>query len=161
VASDPHHPVTRGDAVAAFCRNAVDALRVVFRSICHRLDEEIEKKSLRSERRKYECLPGETERSAFVDRAGRVRKLARKGGSEDASLSVEQCFDEAGQLRFAFFVAGAVNGSHLDLRMYFDPSGRLLWKQSDLGGPGYIWSLDAWLVPHAPRNAFESPALCN
>ena len=133
---------------------------VEIRSLCQAVEESIARKTLVARHRSYDCLPGESERSAFVDAGGRVRKLVRKGGSEDSAVTVEHCFDEAGQLRFAFFTAGAVNDSVLKLRRYFDAAGKMLWEQRDLTGPGYTWVLDIWLVPRAPKDPLAAPPLC-
>ena len=130
------------------------------RSLCQGVDDGIARKALHAQHRTYECLPGESERSGFVDAAGRVRKIVRKGGSEDSAVTVEQCFDESGQLRFAFFTAGAVNDSALKMRRYFDRGGNLLWEQRDLTGPGYTWVFDIWLMPRAPKSPFSVPPLC-
>jgi hypothetical protein len=130
------------------------------RELCRSVDQRIAEKAMRWRGRPYECLPGETERFGFVDAGGRVRKLVRKGGSEDSAVSVAEWFDEAGQLRFAFFVARAVNGSSAQVRMYFDAAGKPLWEQRDVTGPGYPWVLDVWLSRHAPAEVLGPPPLC-
>jgi hypothetical protein len=130
------------------------------RALVEVVDRAIAQKKLRVVRRQYDCLPGESARSAFLDDAGRVRKLVRSVGSEDSAITVEQYFDESGQLRFAFFVAGAVNDSTAHVRMYLDPGGHAMWTQRDATGPGYTWVFTPLLFPRAPANAFQPPALC-
>jgi hypothetical protein len=133
---------------------------VLIRSLCRSVDQAVRDGAMQRRGRTYDCVPGETERFGFVDAEGRVRKLVRKGGSDDSALSVEEWFDDAGQLRFAFFVAGAVNGSSAHVRMYFDAAGKRVWEQRDVTGPGYTWAFEAWLSRRAPKDVLAPAPIC-
>ncbi|HEX8922999.1 MAG TPA: hypothetical protein VF766_16105 [Pyrinomonadaceae bacterium] len=100
------------------------------------------RKSLKTKKRAFEyCEPGEdTVRMIATDSRGRARFYQSEGGSEDSSLKLERYYDEAGRLRFVFITAGAVNGSELEHRIYFDATGKRIWEEQTLKkGPGYTW----------------------
>jgi hypothetical protein len=99
-------------------------------------------KTLTTKKRTFEyCEPGEdTMRMLATDASGHARFYQTEGGSEDSSLKFEQYYDEAGRLRFVFITAGAVNGSELEHRIYFDETGKRIWEEQTLKkGPGYTW----------------------
>ena len=78
---------------------------------------------------------------------GRARFYQNEGGSEDSSLKREHYYDEAGRLRFVFITGGAVNGTELEHRIYFDETGKRIWEEQTFKkGPGYtfpaIWPED-------------------
>lgn len=99
-------------------------------------------KTLTTKKRTFEyCEPGEdTTRMIAMDSSGHTRFYQSEGGSEDSSLKFEQYYDEGGRLRFVFITAGAVNGSALEHRIYFDEMGKRIWEEQTLKkGPGYTW----------------------
>jgi hypothetical protein len=100
------------------------------------------KKSLTTRRRAFEyCEPGaDTSRVLATDSGGRARFYQTEGGSEDSSLKFEHYYDEGGRLRFVFITGGAVNGSQLEQRIYFDEAGKRIWEEHTYKkGPGYTW----------------------
>jgi hypothetical protein len=99
-------------------------------------------KVLKTKRRVFEyCEPGaDTKRTIATDAKGRARFYETEGGSEDSSLKMEHYYDERGRLRFVFITGGAVNGSQLEHRIYFDETGKRIWeKQTYTKGPGYTF----------------------
>jgi hypothetical protein len=100
------------------------------------------KKAFTTKKRVFEyCEPGEdVERVIATDASGRVRFYLSDAGSEDSALKTEHFYDEAGRLRFVFISGGAVNGSNLEHRIYFDAAGKRIWEeQKYTAGPGYTW----------------------
>jgi hypothetical protein len=138
----------------------------VIRSLVQAIKTGMVKKSLTTRKRAFEyCEPGEaTLRVMATDARGRVRFYQTEGGSEDSSLKFEHYYDEAGRLRFVFITGGAVNGSELEHRIYFDEAGKRIWEeQAYKKGPGYTWP-EVW-----PENElqisdagvkFSSKSLC-
>ena len=99
-------------------------------------------KVLKTKRRAFEyCEPGaDTKRTIATDAKGRARFYETEGGSEDSSLKMEHYYDQRGRLRFVFITGGAVNGSQLEHRIYFDETGKRIWeKQTYTKGPGYTF----------------------
>jgi hypothetical protein len=116
----------------------IKAIRDIFQSV----KIGISRKTLATKKRSFEyCEPGEdTMRMIATNSQGRVRFYQNEGGSEDSSLKFEQYYDEAGRLRFVLITAGAVNGSELEHRIYFDGTGKRIWEEQTLKkGPGYTW----------------------
>ncbi len=123
------------------------------------------RKRLRMQKRSFEyCEPGEdTLRVIGTDAQGRVRFYQREGGSDDSSLKFEHYYDEAGRLRFVFITGGAVSGSKLEQRIYFDADGKRLWEEQQATAPGYTWP-EAWpedqLQISDPAAKFSSGSPC-
>lgn len=79
-------------------------------------------------------------RQRFTDTLNETRKLYREAGSDDSSLNWAYYYDDSGVLRFVFITGGAVNGTVIDHRIYFDASGQRIWEvQERLEGPGYTF----------------------
>jgi hypothetical protein len=123
------------------------------------------RKSLTVKRRSFEyCEPGEdTLRVIGTDAQGRVRFYQTEGGSDDSSLKFEHYYDEAGRLRFVFITGGAVSGSKLEQRIYFDADGKRIWEEQHATAPGYTWP-EAWpedqLQISDPAAKFSSGSPC-
>jgi hypothetical protein len=99
-------------------------------------------KTFSVKRRAFEyCQPYEdTARMIAADSKGMVRFYQNEGGSDDSSLKWEHYYDEQGRLRFVFITGGAVNGSQLEHRIYFDETGKRIWEdQTYKKGPGYTF----------------------
>ena len=112
------------------------------RAIVQSVKAGLARKSLVLKRRAFEyCEPYEdTVRAIATDKGGRVRFYQNEGGSDDSSLKWEHYYDEAGHLRFVFITGGAVNGSRLEHRIYFDETGKRIWEeQVYTKGPGYTF----------------------
>lgn len=116
----------------------IKAIRAIVQSI----KSGMSRKSLTTKRRAFDyCEPGaDTARMIATDAQGRARFYQTEGGSEDSSLKVEQYYDETGRLRFVFITGGAVNGTQLEHRIYFDETGKRIWEeQTFTKGPGYTF----------------------
>jgi hypothetical protein len=116
----------------------IKAIRAIVQSV----KTGMSKKSLTTKKRTFEyCEPGEdTARMIATDSSGRARFYQNEGGSEDSSLKLEHYYDEEGRLRFVFITGGAVNGSELEHRIYFDETGKRIWEeQTYKKGPGYTF----------------------
>lgn len=123
------------------------------------------RKRLSIKKRSFEyCEPGEdTLRVIGTDAQGRVRFYQREGGSEDSSLKFEHYYDEAGRLRFVLITGGAVSGSKLEQRIYFDADGKRIWEEQHATAPGYTWP-ETWpeeqLQISDPAAKFSSSSPC-
>lgn len=136
------------------------------RAIVQAVNDAMTKKSLTIKRRAFEyCEPGEdTTRTIATDSSGHVRYYLNEAGSEDSSLKWQHYYDEAGRLRFVFITGGAVNGSKLNHRIYFDENGKRIWEEhSYTEGPGYtfpqFWP-DEQLQINDPAAKFSSKSPC-
>jgi hypothetical protein len=123
-------------------------------------------KSLMVRKRTFEYCESyeDVERLIASDSRGRVRFYQSDAGSDDSALKTEHYYDEAGRLRFVFISGGAVNGSHLEHRIYFDGAGKRLWEEHTYTeGPGYtfpeIWP-DERLQINNPARKFASKSPC-
>ncbi len=126
----------------------------------------IRKASFKTFKREFEyCEPYEdTLRKMAVDSRGVVRRYEKQAGSEDSSLIWEHYYDNLGRLRFVFISGGAVNGTHLEHRIYFDESGQRIWEgHKYVKGPEYsfpeVWP-DEQLQKVDPAKAFAAASRC-
>lgn len=62
----------------------------------------------------------------WQDSAGVVRRFDMDTGSDDSARQLQYYYDSAGRLRFIFGRYGAVVGSHLEERVYYDEHRREL-----------------------------------
>ncbi|HJU55092.1 MAG TPA: hypothetical protein VJ715_10985 [Pyrinomonadaceae bacterium] len=123
------------------------------------------RKRLRMKKRTFEyCEPHEDSvRILGTDASGRVRFYQKEGGSEDSALKFEHYYDEAGRLRFVLITGGAVNGSKVEHRIYFDADGKRIWEIRSFTDPGYTWP-EVWpdeqLQISDPAAKFSSDSPC-
>src|SRR2546423_9550586 len=136
------------------------------RAIVESVEAGLSKGLYKVSKREFEyCEPYEdTMRMMAADSSGRVRRYERQAGSEDSALTLKHTYDEGGHLRFVFITGGAVNGSELEHRIYFDGAGKRIWEeQKYLKGPGYtfpeVWP-DAELQKADPAKAFATASVC-
>jgi hypothetical protein len=136
------------------------------RAIVQSIKAGMSRKSLTVRKRAFEyCEPYEdVARTIATDAKGRVRFYVREAGSDDSALKWEHYYDEMGRLRFVFITGGAVNGSKLEHRIYFDENGKRLWEDHTYKkGPGYtfpeVWP-DEELQIKNPAAKFSSKSLC-
>jgi hypothetical protein len=140
----------------------IKAVRAVVESVKAGLN----RGSFKVSKRQFEyCEPyQDTKRTMATDVKGRVRRYERQGGSDDSSLTTEHYYDESGRLRFVLIQGGAVNGSKLEHRIYFDESGKRIWEEHKyVAGPGYtfpeVWP-DEQLQIADPAKAFAAKSPC-
>lgn len=98
-------------------------------------------------------------RTLYTNAQGAVRLYRVEGGSDDSIQTRSYYYDQEGKLRFLLVQAGAVNGTNLEVRRYWDATGHKLWEVHKLlGGPGYPFgAIPAILLP---KLAFEAPYPC-
>ena len=121
-------------------------------------------KLTRTERKLWECHAYDGLRFLYRDSARRPRIYEQSGGSDDSMVTYTFHYNLAGDLRFVFIEAGAVNGSRLEHRIYFDTSGKRIWEEHTYTeGPGYtfpsVWPDEE--LAHDPVAAFNSTQGCN
>ena len=116
--------------------------------------------------RRFEyCEPyQDTLRKLAVDSKRVTRLYEKEAGSDDSSLTWRHYYDDAGRLRFVFISGGAVNGSRLEHRIYFDEGGKRIWEEHKyVKGPGYtfpeVWPDDE-LQKSDARTAFSAKSTC-
>ncbi len=114
-------------------------------------------------KRDFGCLNGQDSvRIIWKDGSGRVRKYLVSSGTSDSAATISQYYGSDGRLSFALIEAGAVNGTNLEIRLYYGTAGKLV-KQEDrlVSGPGYpFWQLTQD-VAQVPEAAFSKPAPCS
>lgn len=136
------------------------------RSVVESVNDGLKKGALKISLRKFEyCEPYEdTFRKMAKDAKGLIRRYEKQGGSDDSSLTWVHYYDEAARLRFVFISGGAVNGSRLEHRIYFDETGKRIWEEHKyVKGPGYtfpeVWP-DEQLQKSDPAKAFLAASPC-
>jgi hypothetical protein len=136
------------------------------RKIVATINAGLKRHAFKLSQRKFEyCEPYEdTLRRIAVDDKGIARSYVKEGGSDDSALKWEHYFDAAGRLRFVLITGGAVNGSELEHRIYFDAdSHRIREEQKYVKGPGYTfpeeWP-DEQLQRTDARKAFAARSPC-
>jgi hypothetical protein len=138
----------------------IKAARQIYQSI----EAAISSKKLKRVARKFEyCQPGEDSlRILFTDSTGEVSRYTVERGSDDSSITMNHYYDK-GSLRFVFITGGAVNGSKLEHRIYFDAKGNRIWEDHRyVKGPGYtfpsVWDNDELI--RNPGDSFKSSTPC-
>lgn len=137
---------------------------VAVRDIYKLVEDGISSGRLREERRAFEyCGPGSNSlRVINIQADGLVRKYHYEGGSDDSALQLSHYYDGAATLRFVFITGGAVNGTAVEYRIYFDENGERFWHDYRLvEGPGYFRSV--WPDEHLVRDpgaAFNAETDC-
>jgi hypothetical protein len=132
---------------------AIAAIRGIYQAV----ERDIAAGRTKREQRSVDCGPLGEERTIHTDAAGRVRKYVVEGGSEDSMLVIRQYYDVLGRMRFVFITGGAVNGSLLEHRIYFEEGGaRIREEHRYTKGPGYTFP-SVWPDEHLatdPRRSY-------
>jgi hypothetical protein len=136
------------------------------RAIVESIQKETAKGVFKTSQQKFEYCDSyeDTLRKLTVDGQGVARRYETQGGSDDSSLTTEHYYDSSGRVRFVFISGGAVNGSVLEHRIYFDETGKRIWEEHKyLKGPGYtfpeVWP-DERLQISQPAAAFAAKSPC-
>jgi hypothetical protein len=138
---------------------------VEVRSLYETIKEAKEAGKLGKRARTFEyCEPyQDTERTLYSEQDGTPRIYHYRGGSDDSAVEIEIYYDEHGRRRFAFIVAGAVNGTRLEHRVYFSKAGKKIWESQKLvEGPGYTFPAN-WpeeQFSENPTRAFKATNPC-
>lgn len=105
----------------------------------------------------------DTDRKLYSDSSGKIRKYVRSGGSDDSTATQTFFYDEEGNLRLCVVGAGAINGTKMEVRIYFDKNKNRIWEDRKFTeGPGYPFP-NPWpeeLIVYHPKEAFESKHEC-
>ncbi|NJO17630.1 MAG: hypothetical protein HC877_18405 [Thioploca sp.] len=104
----------------------IQEIRNIYNQIESRITNNTLVKSEKSLASEEPAVP--TSKTIYVDNLGTVRKYIEAAGSEDSALTSNYYYDHAGRLRFVFITGGAVNGSQLEHRIYFDTRGKRIWE---------------------------------
>jgi hypothetical protein len=127
--------------------------------------EALEHGALTKRERRFDyCQPYEdASRSLYTSSLGVPRLYVHEAGSDDSAITASHYYDAHGRLRFVFITGGAVNGTHIEHRIWLSSGGtRIQEQQKLLEGPGYTfpnpWP-DETLVKD-PEQAFRSEHPC-
>lgn len=133
------------------------AVRAMYRAV----EQSIARKRLAKEQRTVEeCGPLGEDRTIFSNADGVIRKYVWQTGSGDSLITVRHYYDPQGRMRFVFATAGAVNGTQLEHRIYFDEQGVRIRESRDFkSGPGWTFpqfSEEEGLLSREPRRAYDA-----
>lgn len=147
-------PVTRAtrDAESARSRQGTGITKanweespkiIAIRKIVSATNAELKSGAFKTSERKLEyCDDGGlfTRRRIAHDLRGGIPWYANYGEGQDASWDFQYYYDGSGRLRFVYAIARSTNGTRERLRIYFDETGKRVWKTDDLlkgtGCPG-------------------------
>lgn len=136
------------------------------RSIVETINAESGRGAYKTTERKFAYCESyeDTLRKLTVDGKGIARRYETQGGSDDSSITTEHYYDSRGNLRFVYITGGAVNGSVLEHRIYFDEAGKRIWEEHKyVKGPGYsfpeVWP-DERIQKADPAKAFAATSPC-
>lgn len=116
----------------------IRAIRRIVRSV----DASLKQGNYKIARREFEVCPNQyfTVRRIARDSKGVVAWYEDYFEYEDGSYNFHYYYDHVGRLRFILAFARAANGTREELRIYFDETGKRLWKIDKLlkgwGCPG-------------------------
>jgi len=130
------------------------------RDIYNNIESEIRSEILIKSRK--ELTPVENHglyvKTIYQDHEGKVRKYIEAAGSDDSALNIEYYYDLSNRMRFIFITGGAVNGTYIEHRVYFDNNGNKIWEIQKMEGEGYAfyeeWPEDKYIL--APLHVFEN-----
>jgi hypothetical protein len=153
-AAETGHPTNAG-----LRSPAITAIRGIYQSVEHGIAigrMKLERRYVSSG--SDDCEASGEQRTIYLDAAGTVRKYVVEPDSQDSLLVIRQYYDVLRRLRFVFITGGAVNGSRLEHRIYFDESGsRIREDHTYTAGPGYtfpsIWPAEE--LAEDPQRAYE------
>jgi antitoxin component YwqK of YwqJK toxin-antitoxin module len=130
---------------------------VKIRGIVQEIDASIDKNRFDVKTKQYDLNESPDDdhlRTVYFDSKQIIRKYIRETGSDDSSVTLTHYYDSGKVLRFLYIKAGAVNGTSVEYRIYFDESGKKIWEiKKQLKGPGYtfpsVWPDDQILFDPA------------
>ena len=130
------------------------------RAVVHEIDAGLEESRFTTRTREFEyCYPSDTSRSLYSDAGGLHPLYVVEGGSGDSARTVKYYYDARRVLRFGFASIRAVNGTHLEIRVYFDRSGKEIYQDwRHIAGPGWATSFGEFVAD--PLVDFESGGTC-
>jgi hypothetical protein len=135
VFAETHLPVTQSNWLT---HQAIKEIRLIYQKI----ESSIKKQHYQRKEKKqhYAVSYAPTRKIIYIDTHNIVRKFIVEAGSEDSSLVYNYYYNDQGILRFVFITGGAINGSVMEHRIYFDVMGKRIWEiQKYVKGPGYTF----------------------
>ena len=113
---------------------------VAVRTVVQEVDAGLQDKAWSKKEKDSPCAGLAANGTLWRDAQRRNRRYVASFGSGDSAYTVTATYDQNGTLRFVLVKAGAVNGSSIEQRTWFDESGAVLWQRDDAQkGPGYSW----------------------
>ncbi len=115
---------------------------VEIRELCGRIDKGIAGGTIHERKKPFDYASPRVAplKILYIDGRNIVRKFVEEAASEDSALRFNYYYDPAGKLRFVFITGGAVNGSKMEHRIYFNAEGTRIWEiQKYTSGPGYTF----------------------
>lgn len=116
------------------------------RQIYNEIEENIKSQLFESLKVDYEYDEpyDDTEREYYLDSNQLIRKFVKFGGSGDSALKRSFYYDSKGNLIFFFAEGGAVNGTSIEHRIYFNNKERIWEIRKLITGPGWGFP-DPWI----------------
>ena len=154
------------DTDPATVANSEQAKIREIRKLVNSVDRGMTKGIFKTSQKRFEdCEDGyEVYRRITVDAKGVVRRYEMQGGSEDHLLTFQHYYDESGRISFVYIIGGAVNGTRIQHRIYFDENGsRIFEAHKNVTGPGYPGFSeypDDELSISRPAEDFEAASQC-
>ena len=111
-------------------------------NIKYDIDNLIKTGALHEKKKEFEySIPYEpTLKAIYVDQENKVSKYIQEAGSDDSALKSNFYYDKSFKLRFVLITGGAVNGSELEHRIYFNENGERISESHEyINGPGYTF----------------------
>ncbi|EPG75468.1 hypothetical protein LEP1GSC058_1922 [Leptospira fainei serovar Hurstbridge str. BUT 6] len=124
------------------------------RSIFDRIETGIKNKELTIRKKEFPYLKPykPTLKMAFFNKKNVICKYVEEMGSDDSAIKIEYYYDNLKVLRFVFITGGAVNGTRLEHRLYFDSYGKRIWEIREIvEGSGYSFPHE-WPEEEIVRN---------
>ncbi len=81
----------------------------------------------------------DTEREYYIDSNNIIRKFIKFGGSGDSAIKRTFYYDSKGHLIFFYAEGGAVNGTSIEHRIYFENQKRIWEIHKLIKGPGWAF----------------------
>lgn len=135
------------------------------RTIVNGVHDAIQNGELKRHQKTYEyCSPNhDTLRMKYEDKEGKVMQYMFSGGTEDSAADFIHYYDGSGTVRFILKKAAAVNGTEIEVRIYFDERGKKIWTNiktfKGAGWPGAS-ELSDDVVVREPKKAFIADNSC-
>ena len=166
-AADSHAPDQVAEAITEKNRQQHPKIRAI-RRIVSSVNAGLKTGTFKTSERRFEYCDDQhfTLRRIARDSKGVVAWYEDYSEGEDASRDFYYYYDRAGRLRFVFAFARAANGTREQLHIYFDETGKLLWKTDKLlkgwGCPGCFsaYSESDEALAFDPAKAFAKDVGC-
>jgi hypothetical protein len=135
------------------------------RQIVRAINRGLSKNSFKISRKEFDCGEGGDVRRVARDSRGAVTWYEDYSEGQDSSSDFNYYYDSTGHLRFVIAFARAANGTREKLRLYFNESGKRIWQNRILQGPGCPGCFSAYYdsdeaIAFNPKQAFSGDQGC-